>query len=44
MKLVSTRNADLAVSFGNAVLDCIPLDGGLYVPAKEEDLRPWIIV
>ncbi len=43
MKLVSTRNADLAVSFGNAVLDCIPLDGGLYVPAKEEDLRPWIM-
>lgn len=43
MKLVSTRNADRAVSFGNAVLDCIPRDGGLYVPAKEEDLRPWIM-
>lgn len=43
MKLVSTRNADRAISFGNAVLDCIPRDGGLYVPAKEEDLRPWIM-
>lgn len=43
MKLVSTRNADRTVSFGDAVLDSIPRDGGLYVPAREEDLRPWIM-
>lgn len=43
MELVSTRNSKKIVSFRNAVLDCIPSDGGLYVPAKEEDLRPWIM-
>lgn len=43
MKLVSTRNGDRVVSFGEAVLDSIPRDGGLYVPAREEDLRPWIM-
>jgi threonine synthase len=43
MDLVSTRNSSMTVSFRNAVLDCIPDDGGLYVPSKEEDLRPWIM-
>jgi threonine synthase len=43
MELVSTRNSKKSVSFRNAVLDCIPQDGGLYVPSKEEDLRPWIM-
>lgn len=43
MELVSTRNSSKIVSFRNAVLDCIPSDGGLYVPSKEEDLRPWIM-
>ncbi len=43
MKLISTRNGDRIVNFGDAVLDCIPRDGGLYVPAREEDLRPWIM-
>lgn len=43
MELVSTRNSKKIVSFRNAVLDCIPQDGGLYVPAKEEDLRPWVM-
>lgn len=43
MELVSTRNNNRVVSFRNAVLDCMPRDGGLYVPAKEEDLRPWIM-
>lgn len=43
MELVSTRNNAKKVSFKQAVLDCIPSDGGLYVPAKEEDLRPWIL-
>lgn len=43
MELVSTRNSRKKVSFRNAVLDCIPPDGGLYVPANEADLRPWIL-
>jgi Threonine synthase len=43
MELVSTRNSTRIVSFRNAVLDCIPQDGGLYVPAREADLRPWIM-
>ena len=43
MELVSTRNNNRSVSFHNAVLDCMPADGGLYVPASEEDLRPWIM-
>lgn len=43
MELISTRNGTNRVSFRNAVLDCIPPDGGLYVPAKEEDLRPWVM-
>ncbi len=43
MELVSTRDTSRIVSFRNAVLDCIPPDGGLYVPAREEDLRPWIM-
>jgi threonine synthase len=43
MDLVSTRNSKNPVSFRSAVLDCIPDDGGLYVPSKEEDLRPWIM-
>jgi threonine synthase len=43
MELVSTRNGAKSVSFRNAVLDCMPPDGGLYVPSREEDLRPWIM-
>lgn len=43
MKLVSTRNTSKTVSFMEAVRNCIPDDGGLYVPADEEDLRPWIM-
>jgi threonine synthase len=43
MQLVSTRNGKKSVSFRNAVLDCLPRDGGLYVPAREEDLRPWVM-
>lgn len=43
MELVSTRNSSVKVSFHNAVLDCVPADGGLYVPSREEDLRPWIL-
>ena len=43
MELISTRDASRIVSFHQAVLDCIPPDGGLYVPAQEEDLRRWIM-
>ena len=43
MELISTRDPSHIVSFRQAVLDCIPSDGGLYVPAKEEDLRRWIM-
>lgn len=43
MELISTRDSRRVVSFREAVLDCIPKDGGLYVPAREEDLRPWIM-
>lgn len=43
MELISTRDSSRIVSFREAVLDCIPKDGGLYVPAREEDLRPWIM-
>jgi len=43
MELISTRDSRRIVSFREAVLDCIPKDGGLYVPAREEDLRPWIM-
>ncbi len=46
MKYISTRDfsaAGGAVSFSEAILHCVPKDGGLYVPAYEENLRPWIL-
>ena len=43
MKLVSTRNSAHAVSFQHAIFDCMPADGGLYVPYSEHDLRSWIL-
>jgi len=43
MKLVSTRNGNHVVSFKQAIFDCIPADGGLYVPYSEHDLRSWIL-
>lgn len=43
MRFVSTRNLSNNVSFKQAVLDCMPVDGGLYVPADSEDLRRWIL-
>lgn len=42
MKFTSTRNKSLVVSFENAVLNCLPEDGGLFVPCETEDLRKWI--
>lgn len=43
MQFASTRNADLCVPFSQAVLDCLPTDGGLYVPAYEDNLSQWIL-
>lgn len=42
MLFTSTRNRDLSVTFSKAVRDCIPEDGGVFVPSSIEDLRRWI--
>ena len=44
MLFTSTRNNNSAVKFSQAVKDCIPQDGGVFVPATNafEDLRRWI--
>lgn len=43
MRFVSTRDSTQQVSFADAVLSCMAEDGGLYVPAYEENLLPWIL-
>lgn len=48
MKYVSTRgprgqNRQEPVDFSHALLNCLCADGGVYVPAYSEDLRPWIM-
>ena len=42
MKLGSTRNSSKKVSFYEAITNCIPEDGGLYVPDENMDLTQWI--
>lgn len=42
MQFTSTRNSNLKVSFSQAVQDCIPDDGGVFVPSSIEDMRRWI--
>ena len=42
MQFTSTRNSNLTVSFSQAVRDCIPDDGGVFVPSTIEDMRRWI--
>ena len=44
MVFTSTRNDKLEVSFSRAVKDCLPEDGGVFVPSANafEDLRRWI--
>lgn len=42
MQFTSTRNKNLNVSFSKAVRDCLPEDGGVFVPSAIEDLRRWI--
>lgn len=43
MKFYSTRNTENVAGFKKAVLDCMPSDGGLYVPYDMMDLRRWIL-
>ena len=43
MKFTSTRNKHKLVDFSHAILNCMPDDGGLYVPSESEDLRKWIL-
>lgn len=42
MDLVSTRNREKKVSFYDAVTNCLPEDGGLYVPVDSMDLSQWL--
>lgn len=42
MEFVSTRNQNNRVGFAGAIRNCYCSDGGLYVPASEDNLRPWI--
>lgn len=43
MKCNSTRNGNGYVNFERAVTDCLPADGGLYIPSESPDLRRWIL-
>ncbi len=43
MKFTSTRDKHNYVDFSDAILKCMPEDGGLYVPSEAEDLRKWIL-
>ena len=43
MRFVSTRDGNRDVSFQEAILNCMPEDGGLYVPTGIENLRNWIL-
>lgn len=42
MLFTSTRNQNLSVKFSQAVKECIPADGGVFVPSSIEDMRRWI--
>lgn len=43
MRLTSTRDKTVNSSFANAILNCLPEDGGLYVPDGTANLRRWIL-
>ncbi|MCQ2249256.1 MAG: pyridoxal-phosphate dependent enzyme [Treponema sp.] len=43
MRFFSTRDSSNVTNFKNAVMDCMPQDGGLYVPEDMADLRRWIL-
>ncbi len=42
MKFTSTRNSKKLVGFREVLFNCMPQDGGLYVPAETDDLRRWL--
>lgn len=42
MQFTSTRNNNLTVMFSQAVRDCIPDDGGVFIPSQIQDMRRWI--
>jgi threonine synthase len=43
MQFISTRSHKAPVSFKEAVLRCLPPDGGLYVPASVVDMRQFFL-
>lgn len=43
MRLTSTRDKSVTSSFKNAIQNCMPHDGGLYVVDGTTDLRRWIL-
>ncbi|GHV77940.1 threonine synthase [Spirochaetia bacterium] len=43
MQFKSTRAPDTLVSFKNAILNCLPANGGLYVPDAVLDMRQYIL-
>ncbi|MDR0376716.1 MAG: threonine synthase, partial [Spirochaetaceae bacterium] len=43
MQFRSTKSPDTLVSFKEAVLRCLPPDGGLFVPAFVEDMRQYVL-
>lgn len=43
MQFRSTKTTDTLVSFKDAVLHCLPPDGGLYVPDKVMDIRQFFL-
>lgn len=43
MKCISTRGSTPPAGFVKAVRDCMPPDGGLYIPEDFDDLRRWIL-
>ena len=44
MKFTSSRvSKNLNLSFSEAVLNCFPQDGGMYVPIFDESFANWIL-
>jgi threonine synthase len=43
MQFRSTKSFETPVSFKEAVLRCLPVDGGLYVPASVMDMRQYFL-
>ena len=43
MQFRSTRSKLPVVSYKDAVLDCLPIDGGLYVPDQAADIRQFFL-